>query len=387
MRQTDFLVVGSGLTGSVIARELAEKGFHVEMWERRDHIGGNMYDYKDKYGILVQKYGPHIFHTKEESLFLYMSRFEEWNSYKLCCGAVWDKKYTPTPFNFSTIDTFYSGEAAEKLKNKLKTAFAGRETATVVEVLNHPDKDIQDYARFLFDNDYAPYTAKQWGVSAKEIDPSVLERVPLRFSYNEGYFDDPYEVMPKHSYSHFFEKILSHPNIHVLLEVEALNHLSLKDRDVYLDGQKMAATLVYTGALDELFEFRFGRLPYRSLRFEWKHEDTESIQKAPVVAYPQEKGYTRITEYKKLPVQDCNGTSYAIEYPIPYEEGKTMEPYYPVPTEKSQKQYEQYRKLAEQFPNLICCGRLADFKYYNMDQALKRALTVSAQLKEKKSAI
>lgn len=372
----DYLVIGCGLSGAVVARHLAEQGKQVTIWERRDHIGGNMYDYVDEHGFLVQKYGPHTFHTKKKELYDYMCRFGRWQDYKLTCGAAWGGKYTPTPFNFTTIDTFYPAEKEELLKEKLKKAFSGRDTATVVEVLAHPDEDIRGYAEFLFQNDYAPYTAKQWGVSPSEIDPSVLKRVPLRFSYEEGYFDDPYQVMPEQSFTHFFQNLLDHPNIHIELGVEALDHIQIRNDRIFLDGVPLEIPVVYTGALDELFGGIYGRLPYRSLRFEWKYEDKESLQDAPVVAYPQEAGYTRITEYKKLPVQTGTGTSYALEYPLTYQEGTQQEPYYPVLTEQSQQQYEQYRRAAEAVPNLICCGRLADFKYYNMDQALEQALNV-----------
>lgn len=371
----DNLIIGCGLTGAVIARQLADQGERVEIWERRDHIGGNMYDYIDNHGFLVQKYGPHIFHTKKKELFDYICQFEQWQNYKLTCGAVWDGKYTPTPFNFTTIDTFYPREKAERLKQKLTAAFAEGKTATVLEVLRHPDGDIREYAEYLFQNDYAPYTAKQWGISPEAIDLSVLKRVPLQFSYDEGYFDDPYQVMPVHSFTRFFENLLDHPNIRVRLNVEALEHLAVKDDHVYIEGMLFDRKLVYTGALDELFGCIYGRLPYRSLRFEWRYTKKDSLQPVPVVAYPQEAGYTRITEYKKLPVQDKPGSSYAVEYPLPYREGEKGEPYYPVLTVESQRQFERYRALADRAQNLICCGRLADFKYYNMDQALGRALT------------
>lgn len=378
----DYLIVGCGLSGGVIARHFAEQGKRVIIWERRDHIGGNMYDYVDEHGFLVQKYGPHTFHTKVKYLYDYMCRYEQWNPYRLTCGAVWDGQYTPTPFNFTTIDTFYEPEHAKKLKAKLKSAFAGRETATVVEVLEHPDEDIRGYAQFLFENDYAPYTAKQWGVNPSEIDPSVLKRVPLRFSYNVGYFDDAYEVMPKHSFTRFFENLLNHPNIEVKLGVEALEHLKAEGTELLLDGKKLEIPVIYTGALDELFGGIYGQLPYRSVSFDWRYEERDSLQDAPVVAYPKEPGFTRITEYKKLPVQDKFGTCYAVETSLPYKEGQKMEPYYPVLTEASQKQYAQYKALADKIPNLICCGRLADFKYYNMDEALDRALAVCEKMKK-----
>lgn len=376
----DYLVVGCGLSGAVVARHLAQQGKQVTIWERRDHIGGNMYDYVDEHGFLVQKYGPHTFHTKVKHLYDYMCQYEQWEPYRLTCGAVWDGKYTPTPFNFSTIDTFYPEDKAQALKQKLTEAFAGRETATVVEVLEHPDPDIRGYAQFLFSNDYAPYTAKQWGVDPSEIDPSVLKRVPLRFSYNVGYFDDAYEVMPRHSFTRFFENLLDHPNVRTELGVDALEHLKVRDNRLFLDGKQLQIPVVYTGALDELFGGVYGQLPYRSIKFDWRYEDIDSLQDAPVVAYPQEPGFTRITEYKKLPVQEKPGTSYAVETSLPYREGEKMEPYYPVLTEASLAQYAKYHAMADQIPNLIYCGRLADFKYYNMDQALDRALQICAML-------
>lgn len=371
----DALVIGCGLTGAVVARFLAEElNKKVVIWERRNHIGGNMYDYYDEHNILVHKYGPHTFHTTKKNLFDYMCRFAEWDEYKLTCMAYINGKFTPTPFNFKTIDDYYDVEEADDLKQRIKKVFDGRQTATVLEVLNCNDEKVRAYAQFLFDNDYSLYTAKQWGVSAKEIDPSVLKRVPLRFSYDVGYFDDEYQVMPAKSYTEFFTNLLNHPNISVQLGVEALEHLKINNGKILIDNLEQNIPVIYTGALDELFGVKYGKLPYRSLRFEWKYEDIESKQDAPVVAYPQADGFTRITEYKKLPVQNVKGTTYAVEYPLTYNENEKMEPYYPVLTEDSQLMYARYASKAKQIKGLYCAGRLADFKYYNMDQALERAL-------------
>ena len=372
----DMLVVGCGLSGAVVARHFAEKGKKVMIWERRDHIAGNMYDYVDDHGILVHKYGPHTFHTNNKELYDYICRYGEWVDYKLTCGAEIDGICTPTPFNFQTIDDFYQPEEAAELKRRIVQAFGDRQTATVVEVLEHPDPMISGYARFLFEKDYSLYTAKQWGVPASEIDPSVLKRVPLRFSYDVGYFDDKYQVMPKISYVKFFENLLNHPNIAIELNKDALERLSVSNDGtaILLDGETMNIPLVYTGALDELFGCCEGSLPYRSLRFEWAYEDIENFQDMPVVAYPQAEHYTRVTEHRKLTLQKAKGTTYAIEYPLQYKQNSQSEPYYPVLTEQSDSQYSAYYEKASKVKNLYCCGRLADFKYYNMDQALERAM-------------
>lgn len=371
------LVIGCGLSGAVIARELAEKGFKVDILERRNHIGGNMYDYVDDYGILVHKYGPHTFHTRKKELYEYMCEFGEWDEYHLTCGAEINGICTPTPFNYKTIDDFYSELDATRLKDEIKQVYPGRDTATVVEVLNSSSKEISDYAKFLFDNDYSLYSAKQWGVSPSEIDPSILKRVPLRFNYNEGYFDDEFQYMPRVSFTSFFERLLDHHNINVELGVDALSRLYVCDCNLIFDRKIVDCPVIYTGALDELFECCYGKLPYRSLKFEWRHDDKDSFQKYPVVAYPQAPDFVRIIEYKKLPVQDVSGTTYEIEYSLPYKNGQNNEPYYPLLTEESQNNYKKYEQKAKKIKNLFVCGRLGDFKYYNMDQALERALSVA----------
>lgn len=373
----DILVVGCGLTGSVIARELAEQGKKVCIIERRNHIAGNMYDYVDKNGCLVSLYGPHTFHTKKKELYEYMCKYGEWQDFKLTCGAVINGKYTPTPFNFQTIDDFFEAKKANEIKDAIKKEYPNQETATVTELLNHKNPLIKEYATFLFENDYSLYTAKQWGCSPKEIDPSVLKRVPVRFNYEVGYFEDKFQVMPKTSFINFFENLLNHPNIEIHLNEDATKTIKLEDKSgsIYIKDERFMGKLFFTGAIDELFGCKYGKLPYRSLRFEWKTENKKSFQNAPVVAYPQAKDFIRITEYTKVPVQNIGDkTVYAVEYSLPYNAGETSEPYYPVLTEESKSMYAKYKVEAEKYPQLTLCGRLGDFKYYNMDQALERAL-------------
>lgn len=379
----EYIIVGAGLSGAVVARHLAEKGKKVCIWDRRKHVGGNMYDRIDEHGILIHQYGPHTFHTTKKSLFQYMKQFADWVPYKLTCMAQINGIFTPTPFNFQTIDDYYSQEDGDYLKKCIRDIFGDRKTATVVDVLQCENEEVRKYAEFLFEHDYSLYTAKQWGISPEKVDPSILKRVPLRFSYDVGYFDDEWQAMPKVSYAEFFKNIFNHPNIDVQLGIEALDHISVSEDgcQLLLDGEICQATVIYTGALDELFRNDEGPLPYRSLRFEWKYENIDSKQPAPVVAYPQAEGYTRITEYKKLPIQDVKGTTYAVEYPLQYEYGKKQEPYYPLLTEESQYLADRYKSRAKKIQNFYFCGRLADFKYYNMDQALEQALNICKVIK------
>lgn len=380
-RRKKYYIIGSGIVGCVIAHELADKGNQVQIFERRSHFGGNIYDYVDEHGIRIHKYGPHIFHTKNEQVWDYVSGLCKWSDYNLVCGAVIDGVCVPTAFDYTSVDTFFPNEA-EKIKDHIRRVYGDRGSAPVLELLNSTDPYIRKFAEFLYEKDYAPYTAKQWGIEPEKVDPSVLERVPIRFSYDSKYFNDPYQVMPVNGYIELIENLINHDNITISLEKDALDLISFDDKRIQIMKNPEDYTVVYTGPIDELFGCRFGKLPYRSLRFEWKYEQIESFQDMPVVAYPQERDYTRITEYKKLPYQNVIGTSYAVEYPIPYRQGEDNEPYYPVATEESIKLFEKYVGLAKGIDNLICCGRLADFKYYNMDQAIERALEVSDSLLE-----
>lgn len=376
-----YYVVGSGIVGCVVARELADAGAQVIVFERRNHTGGNVYDYKDEHGIQVHLYGPHIFHTKIDRVWEYVTKYCEFNDYNLVCGSVMDGKCVPTSFDFESVDVFFP-EEADKIKEHIKMVFGDQKSASVLEMLECEDEYVRKFAQYLYDKDYAPYTAKQWGISPDKVDRQIFKRVPVLFSYGSKYFDDPYQAMPVNGYMELIDNLLNHENIEVKTGIEALEHIKIKDNEIYMDNEKIDGTVIYTGPIDELFKCEFGKLPYRSLRFEWKYEDIESFQDMPVVAYPQAEGYTRITEYKKLPVQDVRGTTYAVEYPLPYIQGESNEPYYPVLTEESKVLFDRYAELASGVDGLICCGRLADFKYYNMDLAINRALEVADEIKK-----
>ena len=370
-----YIVIGSGIVGCTIAREIAESGENVVIYERRNHVGGNVYDYNDEHGIHVHHYGPHIFHTNNDVVYNYISKYCELKDFNLVCGSVIDGRCVPTAFDFTSIDVFFQNEK-ETIKKHISENFGDKKTATVLELLESEDVYVKKFAEFLYEKDYKPYTAKQWGIDPDKIDKQIFKRVPVLFSYGSKYFNDKYQAMPVNGYMEFINNLLDHKNIKVKLNVEALDLVNIEDNTIYLNNDKNVY-IIYTGPLDELFNCKYGQLPYRSLRFEWRHSNKDSFQEMPVVAYPQAEGFTRITEYKKLPVQEVKGTTYAIEYPLPYKSGEKNEPYYPVLTEESQKIYEKYKEKADKISNLYCCGRLADFKYYNMDQALERALEVA----------
>ena len=283
----DYIISGSGLSGSTFARCIAERGKSVLIVERRNEIGGNLYDEKDSSGIIVQKYGPHIFHTNDEEIFSFITRFATWKPFKLRCEVEMLGQSTPSPFNFKTIEQFYTKDKADLLKEHLKVAYPERLTVTIVELIQHPDSLIREYAEFLFKNDYSLYTAKQWGMKPEDVDISVLKRVPVRLDYQEMYFTDKYEYMPVGGYAEFIRNMLNHQNISVIhddirniIELDKAScFISYKSIDVNNDCK-----LVYTGAIDELFDYEYGALPYRSLRFEYERVESDSYQNAPVVA-------------------------------------------------------------------------------------------------------
>jgi len=381
--EKDCIVVGAGFCGSVVARKMAEAGQKVLMLERRNHIAGNMYDEVDANGILVHRYGPHVFHTTEKKVFDFVAKYGEWIDYQHRGAADMEGVITPLPVNFKTIDLLYERNEAEALKANLKNHYKELKSVTILELLECADITIVKFAEKLLELNYRPYTIKQWGLSPDEIDPSVLNRVPVRLDYTDAYFDDEYQALPKNGYTEFFKMLLDHENIEVRLNIDALEMLKAdtKGKKLLFNNKPVTIPVVYTGAIDELMEYRYGLLPYRSLIFDYHTKNVDSFQEAPVVVHPGARGYTRITEYKKMMLKTIpNVTTIVYEYPVSADKEYIKEQYYPILTNTNMLLYNKYYSDLIEIPNLFLCGRLADFKYYNMDTVILRAFNIFKEL-------
>ncbi len=361
----DYLIVGAGFAGSILAERLAnQSGKKVLIVDRRSHIGGNAYDHYNEAGILVHKYGPHIFHTNSRDVFEYLSHFTEWRRYEHRVLASVDGQLVPIPINLNTINKLYG----LKLNSFELEKFFESVAEPIDLIRTSEDVVVNKVGRELYEKFFRNYTRKQWGVDPSELDKSVTARVPTRTNRDDRYFTDTYQAMPLYGFTRMFENLLNHPNIKVMLNTD---YREIREIIPYKE-------MIYTGPVDEFFDCRFGKLPYRSLEF--KHETlNESIhQTAPVVNYPNEHLYTRITEFKYLTGQEHSKTS--IVYEFPKAEG---DPYYPVPRPENADLYKKYKALADATSNVEFVGRLATYKYYNMDQVVAQALAVYAKLSDR----
>ena len=379
----DYLVVGSGLTGSVLARHLAEDGKRVLVIDRRKQLGGNVYDEKDEAGVLVQRFGVHVFHTDSSEVFNYLSRFTEWVPFSITCLVSIDGKMTDVPFNFSCIDTFWEKEDAEKLKADLLASFPGRDRVPVIELLHSDNESIRKFGEFLFENDYRPYTCKQWGRKPDEIDVSILNRVQVCLSYDNRYFADKYQFMPKDGFTAMMKRMLDHPGIELRLGIDLKDVSSLGEHAVRLNPDFDADRIIYTGALDYLFDYKYGPLPYRTLNWEYKTYDVDKYLPAPFVSYPLHPTLSRAIEFKSITGQIIKGkTTVLYEYPLEYScQDKGHDPLYPIISDANKTRFMAYREEAKKFSNLIVAGRLADYKYYDMDDAIARAFEIYREIK------
>ena len=380
----ESVIIGAGVAGCVAARDLAESGRKVLVLEQRDHIGGNCYDEKDEHGILIHKYGPHIFHTKEQKAYDYLSRFTDWYAFGHEVVANVHGKLIPVPFNLNTLHMVYEQEKADALEKKLIDAFGLESRVPILKLREHEDPEIREIADYVYENIFLHYTMKQWGQTPEQIDPAVTGRVPVLISHDNRYFQEPWQGMPLHGYTLMFEKMLDHENITVETGVDARSRVTFSEGSVSLDGQAFTGDVIYTGPLDELFDCRFGRLPYRSLRFDFEYYDKPDYQGHSVVNYTVSEDFTRITEFKYLTGQQAEGTTIVKEYPFAYTGAAGEIPYYSIANEANQKLYEQYRGLVEHIPNVWLLGRLAEYKYYNIDAMVLKALELTDKIKKDK---
>ena len=358
----DYLIVGAGFAGSVLAERLAAgSDKKVLICDKRPHIGGNAYDHYNEAGILVHKYGPHIFHTNARDVFEYLSRFTEWRPYQHRVRASVDGQIVPIPINLDTINTLYG----LNLTSFEVEDFFKKVAEPCDEIRTSEDVVVSTVGRELYEKFFRNYTRKQWGLDPSELDASVTSRVPTRTNRDDRYFTDTYQSMPLHGYTRMFERMLDHPNIKVLLNCDY--------REVEKDIP--FREMIYTGPVDTYFDYCYGKLPYRSLEFKHETHEQPVFQQAPVVNYPNEQPYTRVTEFKYLTGQEHTRTS--VVYEFPKAEG---DPYYPVPRKENAALYAKYKALADKTPGVTFVGRLATYKYYNMDQIVAQALTTYGKI-------
>ncbi len=379
----DAIVIGSGIAGAVAARCMAEEqGKRVLVLEKKEHIGGNCYDEKDAHGILIHKYGPHIFHTSDEEVYAWLSRFTRWYAFGHEVVARVGNEMIPVPFNLNTLRQVYGEEKGSVLEGKLVEAFGEGARVPILKLRQHPDPEIQDIAEYVYQNIFLRYTMKQWGQKPEDIDPAVTGRVPVVISYDNRYFGDKYQGMPLDGFTPMFEKILDHPGITVKTGTEAREVLdfSLENGSVLLEGEAFRGPVIYTGPVDELFDNCYGRLPYRSLRFDFEHYDRPDYQGHSVVNYTVSEDFTRITEFKYLTGQQAPDTTIVKEYPFAYTGADGEIPYYAIQNPENQALYERYAALGGKIKNLYLLGRLAEYKYYNIDAMAARALKTARSL-------
>ena len=374
------IVVGAGFSGAVTARLLAEAGYQVELIEQRGTIAGNCYDYVDSNGVIVQAYGAHLFHTDSPAVMALLNRFAGFFPYRHTVLAETEGTLVPVPFNLRALDLLFSPAAAAELRAALLASYPYGARLPLGELRKNGNPSIRRLAGFIQEKLYVPYTEKQWGRPLDQLDESVGARVPVVLSEDGSYFDSRFQCMPQGGFTPLFERMLSHPGIRLTLSCNALERLRPEGEDLLLDGKPTAVPVVWTGRLDALFSYRFGALPYRSLRFGWKRLPDAQCQPVGVINCPKAPGYTRRLEFKHFTgSKNTQGTTVAYEYPRGC--GRNDIPFYPVPSKETTELHQKYLAAAGTYKNLYPLGRLAQYRYCNMDEAVEAALDLAARVR------
>lgn len=371
----DVVIIGAGMAGSVLAERFASIGKKVLIIERRQRVAGNCYDEVDDNGIIVHKYGPHLFHTDDAQVWNYLSRFTEWHLYHHRVKAFIDGKPVPIPFNLNTLREVFPSSLADKLEAALLRNFEYGKKVPILELKKSTDADLQFLADFIYEKVFLHYSEKQWGLSPDKISGAVTARVPVSISRDDRYFSDRFQAMPLRGYTQLVENMLDNKNIKLLLNTDFHDVMELRVDRTYLFRKKFKGQLIYTGQLDELFDKKYGTLPYRSIDMRFASVDAERFQAAPVVNYPNNYDFTRITEFKQIHPAQSPRTTILREYPQEYVAGAN-EPYYPIFTDEARGAYEKYSAELKRFDNITAVGRLAEYRYYDIDDVVKRAFEV-----------
>lgn len=379
----EIVIVGAGLAGSVMARELAEAGKEVLVLEKRDHIAGNVYD-EYMNGVLVQKYGPHFLTTYSWEIIEYLGQFTDFYPYPVKAKSFVDGRYVDRPYNFRTLQQLVGPENSQELLTKLRESFPNARRVTLSQLTEHDDALINKYGKLLYDTLFVPYVAKQWGLTVEEISPDVINRTTIALGYDAQIDDEDYQYLPSQGFTEMVRKMLDHPKITVQLKTDAVSDISF-DKDEVLFRREKIPALFYTGQIDELFSYRYGELPYRSRHFTNETSYGDAVLPCEVVTYPKEQDYLRRTEFRWFnPVMDKNANVTVVqsEYSLPMDKMAEIgnEPYYPVLNDDTVSQHRKYISLSKEYKNLFLCGRLADFRYYDMDKVIQRTFEVFQEL-------
>ena len=386
MKNYDVIIVGAGFAGSTLARKFADDGKKVLIIEKRSQIAGNMFEETLDNGVRIHKYGPHIFHTNNEKVFQFLQKYSDWYFYEHKVLGKIDGKLVPIPFNFKSLELLFSQDKSNFIKEKLLNKYNGISKISILDLINDEDDTIKEFGQYVYNKVFVNYTAKQWNIPIEEVDTSVINRVPVILGYDDRYFQDKYQYMPKDGFTVLFENMLNSDNIDVILNKnckEVIN-IDIENKKIYYDDREFIGKVIFTGEIDNLLDYKYGPLPYRSLNLVFENLNYNYYQSTSVVNYPNEEDFTRITEFKYLSNQLVdNNTTILKEYPVKYDHlSSKTDPYYAILNQDNINLYNKYVDEIKDIKNLYLCGRLAEYKYYNMDAVIERAFNLYDEIKE-----